>query len=81
MGRFLALFVLKTKEENQMSQRGIDAVLDDTGDLVESSLENLKEQITTCLKRNGFEVANIDGLRDVLQQASIFTRISTSTVL
>lgn len=74
MTRFLALFVLKTKEENRLSQRAVDTVLDGTEDLVESSLEHLKEQISTCLERNGIEVADIDGLSDVLQQPSIFTR-------
>jgi len=38
MTRFLALFLLKTKEENQLSQRGIDAILDSTGDVVEKVL-------------------------------------------
>lgn len=74
MTRFLALFILKTKEENQLSQRGIDAILDNTGDLVESSGEHLKEQITTCLERNGVEVGDVEGLSDVLQQPSIFTQ-------
>ena len=74
MTRSLALFALKTKEEYQLSQPAIDAVLDSTGDVVESSMERLREQITTCLNRNGIAVADIEGLRDVLQQPSMFTQ-------
>lgn len=74
MTRSLALFALKTKEEYQLSQPAIDAVLDSTGDLVESSMEHLREEITTCLNRNGIAVADIEGLRDVLQQPSMFTQ-------
>ena len=74
MTRSLALFALKTKEKYQLSQPAIDAVLDSTGDLVESSMEHLREQITTCLNRNGIAVADIEGLRDVLQQPSMFTQ-------
>ena len=74
MTRSLTLFALKTKEEYQLSQPAIDAVLDSAGDLVESSMEHLKEQIITCLSRNGIAVADIEGLRDVLQQPSMFTQ-------
>lgn len=65
MPRSLTLFALKTKEEYQLSQPAIDAVLDSTGDLVESSMEHLKEQITTCLNRNGNPHTSTDDcLRD-----------------
>ena len=74
MTRFLALFLIKTKEENQLSQHGIDAILDSTGDVVESTLEHLKEGITSCLEKNGLEVADIEGLSDVLEQPSFFTQ-------
>ena len=74
MTRYLALFVLKNKEENQLSQRGIDEILDSTGELVESSLDHLKEEVTTCLERNGLAVADIEGLSDVLQQPCIFAQ-------
>lgn len=74
MTRFLALFLLKNKEENQLSQRGIDEILDSTGEVVESSLEHLKGEVTTCLERNGVAVADIQGLSDVLQQPCIFTQ-------
>ena len=70
MTRCFALFLLKNKEENQLSQRGIDS----TGEVVESSLEHLKGEVTTCLERNGVAVADIQGLSDVLQQPCIFTQ-------
>ena len=37
-------------------------------------MEHLREEITTCLNRNGIAVADIEGLRDVLQQPSMFTQ-------
>jgi len=78
MTRFLALFLLKTKEENQLSQRGIDAILDSTGDVVESTLDHLRDGITSCLEINGVEVADIEGLSDVLEQPSFFTQARQS---
>lgn len=75
MTRYLALFVLKTKEENQLRQRGNNALLDSTGDLVDGSLEHMKEQITTCLERNGVTVADIDGLSDILQKPYLLTQV------
>ena len=74
MTRSLALFMLRTKEENQLSQRAIDAILGNAGDLVESSLDHLKEQITTCLERSGVDITEIEGLRDVLERPSIFNQ-------
>ena len=61
MSRSLALFILKTKEEQQLSQQSINAIKENTEDLVEGSLQNLKDKITTCLERNGIQIADIDG--------------------
>jgi len=60
MSRSLALFILKTKEEQQLSQQSINAIIENTEDLVEGSLQNLKDKITTCLERNGVQIADID---------------------
>lgn len=73
MTRSLALFILKTKEEQQLTQQSINAIIENTEDLVDSSLQNLKDNITTCLERNGVQIAEIDGLGDVLQQPSTFS--------
>ena len=72
--RFLALFILKTKEENQLSQQTINAIIENTGDLVESSLEALKKNIRSCLKDNDIEIADVEGLSDVLEQPSAFSQ-------
>ena len=42
MTRFIALFILKTKEENQLSQHVMNSVLHNTENLVEQSLETKK---------------------------------------
>lgn len=73
MSRSLALFILKTKEEQLLCQQSINAIKENTEDLVEGSLQNLKDKITTCLARNGVQIADIDGLDDVLQQPSTFS--------
>ena len=49
--KFLALFILKTKEENQLSQQTINAILF-TEDVVESSMQCLKHKLITCLSNN-----------------------------
>lgn len=73
MTRSLALFILKTKEEQQLTQQSINAIIENTEDLVESSLRNLKDKITTCLERNGVQIAEIDGLGDLPQHPSTFS--------
>lgn len=75
MIRFLVLFLIKIKEENQFSQCGIDVIFDSIGDVVESILEYLKEGIILCLERNGLEVVNIEGLSDVFEQLNFFIQV------
>lgn len=41
---------------------------------MESSLDHLKEQITTCLERSGVDITEIEGLSDVLERPSIFNQ-------
>ena len=65
--RFLALFISKAKEENQLSQQTINTIIENTGDIVESSLEALKKNIRSCLKDNDIEIADVEGLSDVLE--------------
>lgn len=74
MTRNLALFLLKTKEENQISQNAMNAVLENTSDLVETSLESLKRQIVNCLGDSGVDVSSIEGLKDVLEEQSIYSQ-------
>ena len=71
---FLALFLLKTKEENQLSQQTINAILDNTEDVVESSVQCLKDKIITCLTNNEIQIAEVAGLNDILVEPSVFSR-------
>lgn len=66
--RFLALFLLKTKEEltNQLSQQTINAILGNTEDVVESSMQCLKDKIITCLTNNNINIADVAGLNEIL---------------
>ena len=71
---FLALFILKTKEENQLSQQTIDAILANTEDVVESSVQCLKDKVRKCLAKNNIEIKAVDGLGDILEEPCIFSR-------
>ena len=72
--RFLALFLLKTKEENQLSQQTIDAILGHAEDVVESSMQCLKDKIITCLTNNDINIADVAGLNEILVEPSVFSR-------
>lgn len=72
--KFLALFILKTKEENQLSQQTIDAILANTEDVVESSVQCLKDKIRKCLAKNEIEIEAVDGLGDILEEPCVFSR-------
>lgn len=76
--RFLALFILKTKETNQLTQQAINSILDNTEDLVESSLELLKKNVRSCLEDNGIHIEDVDGMKDVLEQPSDFSQAKES---
>ena len=77
MTRFIALFLLKTKEENQLSQPVLNAILDNTGNLVDQSLEALKNNVKSCLANNGIDVLTINGLSEVLEEPSLFSKAKT----
>lgn len=77
MTRFIALFILKTKEENQLSQQVLNSIMDNTESLVEQSLEAYKNEIVSCLATNGIDILNIDGLNEVLEGPSLFSRAKT----
>lgn len=64
--RFLALFLLKTKEEltNQLTQQTINAILGNTEDVVETSMQCLKDKIITCLTNNDMNIADVAGLKE-----------------
>ena len=70
--RFLALFILKTKETNNLSQQAVNAITSNTAELIEFSLNTLKCDILQCLHENGISVNTINGLVTVLERKSAF---------
>ena len=73
--KFIALFVLKTKEVNLVSQQAIDSMLENTKSLVDHCLQTLGGEVKLCLARNGLDWAEIDGLQEVFNnQSSIYMR-------
>ena len=73
MTKFIALFILKTKEENRLSQQAIDSILVNTEDIVENSLQCLKQKISFCLANNDIQIADIPGLSDIFEEPSVFS--------
>ena len=53
--KFIALFVLKTKEVHMVSQPTIDSILDNTKTLVGHCLESLSKDVKSCLAQNGLD--------------------------
>ena len=72
--KFLALFILKTKEENQLSQQSIDSILANTEDVVETSLQYLKDKISNCLADSNIQIEDVNGLADVFREPCVFSR-------
>jgi hypothetical protein len=75
--RFIALFILKTKEENQLNQPTMSSILNNTETLVDESLQVFKEEVKTCLQNNGINTADVDGLEDILNRRSVFSEALT----
>ena len=74
MTRFVALFILKIKEENQLNQKVINSILENTEFRMEQSFDDFKNDIKFWLAKNNIDISNINGLRDVLDQKSLFSR-------
>lgn len=72
--RFLALFILKTKEMNQLSQQALNAIVSNTEDIVEQSLDAFKSKVVHCLHENGIEPEEVQGLDTVLHDQSDFAK-------
>ena len=70
--KFLALFILKTKEMNQLSQQALNAIVSNTQDIVEQSLDAFKDKIVHCLYENGIRPEEVQGLDTVLHDQKDF---------
>lgn len=68
------MFILKTKEENQLSQQSIDSILANTEDVVETSLQYLKDKISNCLADSNIQIEDVNGLADVFKEPCVFSR-------
>ena len=72
--RFLALFILKTKEMNQLSQQALNAIVSNTQDIVEQSLDAFKDRVVRCLYENGIRPEEVQGLDAVLHDQNDFAK-------
>ena len=78
MTRSLALFLLKTKGQNQISQQALNSILKNTSDLVERNLEELKSRVKSCLAANNIDIRDVEGLNETMDRPSIFSQAHDS---
>ena len=62
-----AMFLLKMKENYQMSTAAITALLCDTTSLVQSCVEQIHGKVKDCLNNAGIELENVPGLQEVFR--------------
>lgn len=65
-----ALFILKTKEIHQLTQKGMGSVVSDTTCIVQNAVEQLKGRVENCLDSAGIKLDDIPGLEDVFRADS-----------
>ena len=62
-----AMFLLKMKENYQMSSTAIAPLLCDTTSLVQSCVEQINGKVKDCLNNAGIELENVPGLLEVFK--------------
>lgn len=62
-----AMFLLKMKENYQMSTTATAAMLCDTTSLVQSCVEQIHGKVKDCLNNAGIELENVPGLQEVFK--------------
>ena len=65
---------IKTKKQNQISQQALNSSLENTSDLVERNLEELKARIKSCLAANNTDIRDVEGLNETMDQRSTFSQ-------
>ena len=57
---------IKTKEQNQISQQALNSSLENTSDLVERNLEELKARIKSCLAANNIDIRDVEDWNETI---------------
>ncbi len=60
-----ALFLLKTKEVHQLSQKAATTLLSDTTSLVQSCVEQVQDKVKDCMDNAGIQFDDIPGLKEI----------------
>jgi hypothetical protein len=60
-----ALFLLKTKEVYQLSQKAATTLLSDTTSLVQSCVEQVQDKVKDCMDNAGIQFDDIPGLKEI----------------
>ena len=69
--RNMALFILKTRECNRLSQTAMNNVMDETRHLVSMSMKHFQSRVEKCVTKSGTEVGDVDGLRELLAEKPV----------
>lgn len=66
--RNMALFMLKTRQCNRLSQTAMNNGMDETRHLVSMSVKHFQSRVEKCVTQSGIEVGDVDGLRELLAE-------------
>ena len=66
-----ALFMLKTREYNRLSQTAMKSVMDERSHLVDMAVKHFQSQVERCVSQVGIEVDGIEGLREILEEKPV----------
>lgn len=72
--RHLANFILKTKEDNRLSEKALFDIMDETSNIVEQNLSDFKRKIHSCFRNSAMETSDVHGLEDLLLESSHFSQ-------
>ena len=65
-----ALFLLKTKEIHQLTQKATDSIVADTTSIVKTTVESLKCKVKNCLESTNLQFEDIPGLKEIFRADS-----------
>ena len=69
--RNVALFMLKTRECNKLSQTAMNNVMDEARHLVNMSVKHFQSRVEKCVTQSGIEVGDVEGLRELLVEKPV----------
>lgn len=77
-----AFWLLKMKQEGQISQTCIDTIVSSTTEIVRNNVNTMKTQVVRALQQTGIDYKNVPGIQEIFQDSNVcmnpFAGISTA---